>query len=125
VGTTSSLVTEHFVHFTLEEGKQRVTSSACRESHSLVSSQKLLNALRGYWSGLRRKLTEWLFPGDQVAHGQPPHHNQGSLGYLCATCMRFFTLRRELAPLALQNKKVIFNLLWFFQNSICRRNRLK
>ena len=31
----------------------------------VMLSQKLLDALRGYWRGLRRKPTEWLFPGNR------------------------------------------------------------
>jgi site-specific recombinase XerD len=38
----------------------------------VMLSQKLLDALRGYWRGLRRKPTEWLFPGNRWHTGSRP-----------------------------------------------------
>ena len=38
----------------------------------VMLSQKLLDALRGYWRGLRRKPTEWLFPGTRWHTGSRP-----------------------------------------------------
>jgi site-specific recombinase XerD len=38
----------------------------------VMLSQKLLDALRGYWRGLRRKPTEWLFPGNRWHTGNRP-----------------------------------------------------
>jgi integrase/recombinase XerD len=46
----------------------------------VMLSQTLLDALLDYWRGLRRKPTEWLFPGQPLAHGQSTHPHQGSLG---------------------------------------------
>jgi site-specific recombinase XerD len=37
-----------------------------------MRSQKLLDALRAYWRGLRRKPTEWLFPGNRWHTGSRP-----------------------------------------------------
>ena len=38
----------------------------------VMLSQKLLDALRGYWRGPRRKPTEWLFPGNRWHTGSHP-----------------------------------------------------
>ena len=38
----------------------------------VMLSQTLLDALRGYWRGLRRKPTEWLFPGNRWHTGSRP-----------------------------------------------------
>jgi site-specific recombinase XerD len=38
----------------------------------VMLSQKLLDALRNYWRGLRRKPTEWLFPGNRWHTGSQP-----------------------------------------------------
>jgi integrase/recombinase XerD len=38
----------------------------------VMLSQKLLDALGGYWRGLRRKPTEWLFPGNRWHTGNRP-----------------------------------------------------
>ena len=38
----------------------------------VMLSQKLLDALRGYWRGLRRKPAEWLFPGNRWHTGSRP-----------------------------------------------------
>jgi integrase/recombinase XerD len=38
----------------------------------VMLSQTLLEALRGYWRGLRRKPTEWLFPGNRWHTGSRP-----------------------------------------------------
>jgi site-specific recombinase XerD len=38
----------------------------------VMLSHKLLDALRGYWRGLRRKPTEWLFPGNRWHTGSRP-----------------------------------------------------
>jgi site-specific recombinase XerD len=38
----------------------------------VMLSQKLLDALRAYWRGLRRKPTEWLFPGNRWHSGSRP-----------------------------------------------------
>ena len=38
----------------------------------VMLSQKLLDALRDYWRGLRRKPTEWLFPGIRWHTGSQP-----------------------------------------------------
>src|ERR1700681_3964032 len=38
----------------------------------VMLSQKLLDALRDYWRGLRRKPTEWLFPGNRWHTGSRP-----------------------------------------------------
>jgi site-specific recombinase XerD len=38
----------------------------------VMLSQTLLDALRGYWRGLRRKPTEWLFPGNRWHTGSCP-----------------------------------------------------
>jgi integrase/recombinase XerD len=34
-----------------------------RKDRDVMLSPKLLDALRVYWRGLRRKPTDWLFPG--------------------------------------------------------------
>jgi site-specific recombinase XerD len=36
-----------------------------RKDRDVMLSPKLLDALRGYWRGLRRKPTDWLFPGNR------------------------------------------------------------
>ena len=36
-----------------------------RKDRDVMLSPKLLNALRVYWRGLRRKPTDWLFPGNR------------------------------------------------------------
>ena len=36
-----------------------------RKDRDIMLSPKLLDALRGYWRGLRRKPTDWLFPGNR------------------------------------------------------------
>jgi site-specific recombinase XerD len=51
----------------------------------VMLSPTLLDALRGYWRGLRRKPTEWLFR-QLLAHRQPSHHRQGALECLSACC---------------------------------------
>ena len=38
----------------------------------VMLSQTLLDALRAYWRGLRRKPTEWLFPGNRWHTGSQP-----------------------------------------------------
>jgi integrase/recombinase XerD len=38
----------------------------------VMLSQRLLDALRDYWRGLRRKPTEWLFPGNRWHTGSRP-----------------------------------------------------
>jgi integrase/recombinase XerD len=38
----------------------------------VMLGQTLLDALRGYWRGLRRKPTEWLFPGNRWHTGSRP-----------------------------------------------------
>jgi len=38
----------------------------------VMLSQTLLDALRDYWRGLRRKPTEWLFPGNRWHTGSRP-----------------------------------------------------
>lgn len=38
----------------------------------VMLSQTLLDALRSYWRGLRRKPTEWLFPGNRWHTGSQP-----------------------------------------------------
>jgi integrase/recombinase XerD len=38
----------------------------------VMLSQKLLDAMRGYWRGLRRKPAEWLFPGNRWHTGSQP-----------------------------------------------------
>jgi integrase/recombinase XerD len=54
-----------------------------RQDRDVMLSPKLLEALREYWRGLRRKPTEWLFPGGrwqlspQTLRTLPP--NQSSL----------------------------------------------
>ena len=45
----------------------------------VMLSPKLLEALRDYWRGLRRSRTEWLFPGNALAHIQSPCDYQGLL----------------------------------------------
>jgi site-specific recombinase XerD len=53
-----------------------------RQDRDVMLSPKLLEALREYWRGLKRKPKEWLFPG------QSSHHSQGSVECLrkgCAT----------------------------------------
>lgn len=42
----------------------------------VMLSQKLLDALRDYWRGLRRKPTEWLFPGNRWHTGSQPITNK-------------------------------------------------
>ncbi len=53
----------------------------------VMLSQKLLDALRDCWRGLRCKPTEWLFPGNRWHTGsqQSTHHDQGALDGL-RTC---------------------------------------
>jgi integrase/recombinase XerD len=36
-----------------------------RKDRDVMPSPKLLDALRVYWRGLKRKPTEWLFPGNR------------------------------------------------------------
>ena len=36
-----------------------------RKDRDVMLSPKLLDALRGYWRGLKRKPTDWLFPGNR------------------------------------------------------------
>jgi len=43
-----------------------------RKDRDVMLSPKLLEALREYWRGLRRKPTEWLFPGNRWHTGSSP-----------------------------------------------------
>jgi site-specific recombinase XerD len=43
----------------------------------VMLSQTLLDALRDYWRGLRRKPTEWLFPGTRWHTGSRPITTKG------------------------------------------------
>src|SRR5713226_7492253 len=45
-----------------------------RQDRDVMLSPTLLEALRDYWRGLKRKPTEWLFPGIP-AHLQSSHHS--------------------------------------------------
>jgi integrase len=40
-----------------------------RKDRDVMLSPKLLDALRVYWRGLRRKPTDWLFPGNRWHNG--------------------------------------------------------
>src|SRR2546426_12275311 len=41
----------------------RIRSGKGRQDRDVMHSPRLLEALRDYWRSLRRKPTEWLFPG--------------------------------------------------------------
>ena len=43
-----------------------------RKDRDVMLSPKLLDALRVYWRGLRRKPTDWLFPGNRWHTGSQP-----------------------------------------------------
>jgi site-specific recombinase XerD len=43
-----------------------------RKDRDVMLSPKLLDALRVYWRGLRRKPTDWLFPGNRWQTGNQP-----------------------------------------------------
>jgi site-specific recombinase XerD len=43
-----------------------------RKDRDVMLSPKLLDALRVYWRGLRRKPTDWLFPGNRWHTGRQP-----------------------------------------------------
>jgi integrase/recombinase XerD len=43
-----------------------------RRDRDVMLSPKLLDALRVYWRGLRRKPTDWLFPGNRWHTGRQP-----------------------------------------------------
>ena len=43
-----------------------------RKDRDVMLSPKLLDALRVYWRGLKRKPTDWLFPGNRSRAAAPP-----------------------------------------------------
>ena len=51
-----------------------------RKDRDVMLSPRLLDALRDYWRGLRRKPSEWLFPGNRWHTSEPPCHHQGASG---------------------------------------------
>ncbi len=69
----------------------------------VMLSERLLDALRAYWRGLRRKPTEWLFPRQSLAHGQSPHHNQGPLGACQHAAERAGIAHRHIHPHTLRH----------------------
>jgi len=55
----------------------RRTEAAHLKVRDVMLSQTLLDALRDYWRGLRRKPTEWLFPGTRWHTGSRPITTKG------------------------------------------------
>jgi integrase len=58
-----------------------------RKDRDVMLSPALLEALRAYWRGLRRKSSAWPVSGQQVAHVRPPCHDQGALDSVSAGCI--------------------------------------
>ena len=54
------------------ESLSRGFVSKGRKDRDVMLSPKLLDALRVYWRGLRRKPTDWLFPGNRWHTASPP-----------------------------------------------------
>src|SRR5215472_18571519 len=50
-----------------------------RQDRDVMLSPTLLQALRNYWRGLKRKPKDWLFPGGALADQPKSYHSQGSV----------------------------------------------
>ena len=57
-----------------------------RKDRDVMLSPALLDELRTYWRGLKKKPTSWLFPGNQWHTSSRPGHHQGALDGLSAGC---------------------------------------
>jgi len=51
-----------------------------RKDRDVMLSPKLLDALRVYWRGLKRKPTDWLFPGNRWHTARHPVSTKACLG---------------------------------------------
>jgi integrase/recombinase XerD len=69
----------------------------CKD-RDVMLSPKLLDALRIYWRGLKRKPTDWLFPGNQSHTASHP----------AATNLRYFQVAVSEAPLHSASERQIF-----------------
>jgi integrase/recombinase XerD len=73
-----------------------------RKDRDVMLSPKLLQALREYWRGLRRKPTNWLFPGGR-SHTGDHHISPKTIWYACENAAQRAGIRKKIHPHTLRH----------------------
>jgi|SRR5208283_1467537 len=73
-----------------------------RKDRDLMLSPKLLEALREYWRGLRRKPTHWLFPGGR-SHTSDRPITPRTVWHACQKTARRARIRKKIHPHTLRH----------------------
>src|ERR1700688_3705125 len=73
-----------------------------RKDRDVMLSPKLLEALREYWRGLRRKPTHWLFPGGG-SHTSNRHISPKTAWYACEKAAQRSGIRKKIHPHTLRH----------------------
>jgi len=73
-----------------------------RKDRDVMLSPKLLQALREYWRGLRRKPTHWLFPGGR-SHTSNRHISPKTIWHACEKAAQRSGIRKKIHPHTLRH----------------------
>ena len=73
-----------------------------RKDRDVMLSSTLLQALREYWRGLRRKPTDWLFPGGR-SHISNRHISPKTAWHACEKAARRSGIRKKIHPHTLRH----------------------
>ncbi len=73
-----------------------------RKDRDVMLSPKLLEALREYWRGLRRKPTNWLFPGGR-SHTGDRHISPKTIWNACENAAQRAGIRKKIHPHTLRH----------------------
>ena len=73
-----------------------------RQDRDVMLSPKLLDALRDYWRGLKRKPTQWLFPGGP-RHTAPHPITPKAVWYACQQAAQHAGLQNRVHPHTLRH----------------------
>src|SRR5260370_514735 len=73
-----------------------------RKDRDVMLSLTLLQALREYWRGLRRKPTHWLFPGGR-SHTGNPHISPKTAWHACEKAAQRSGIRNKIHPHTLRH----------------------
>jgi site-specific recombinase XerD len=73
-----------------------------RKDRDVMLSPKLLEALREYWCGLRRKPTDWLFPGGH-SHTSNRHISPKTAWHACQKAAQRAGIRKKIHPHTLRH----------------------
>jgi integrase/recombinase XerD len=73
-----------------------------RKDRDVMLSPTLLQALREYWRGLRRKPTHWLFPGGR-SHTSNRHISPKTAWHACEKAARRSGIRKKIHPHTLRH----------------------